>query len=292
MHLYSLGNGASSSVAVSERNFLKICCLCLLLLFLSACGKTVSSEIDTAATENITENNEAEFERAEMILTEIPEEYAELMPDRELSFILDGTNYTLPCNVQNLLNNGWEFFEANDEVYVEKIDVKQYIVSWLRKDGVYLTVGIVNMSNNICNIERCDVYGVTVDETILSKFEFTSPDGVVYGDTQDVVREKMGDYIAGDGVLQTTGMLYWGDNSDILDCNSLVSYICNVKGRTEWLKDDSGNLISDENGIGIPYLADENGELLHPIGERDRVIDSLSIRAFAPWEIGFTSATG
>lgn len=224
-----------------------------------------------------------------MILTKIPEEYAELMPDRELSFILDGVNYTLPCNVQNFLNNGWEFaYREYAEFYVEKIDVKQYIGSYLRKDGVDLSVGIVNMSNNICNIEKCDVYAVKIDETILSKFEFISPDSVVYGDTQDVVRVKLDNYIVGDVVNETTGMLWWGDNSDIDNCNSLVSYSCHVKGRTEWLTDNNGKLILDDNGKAIPYLADENGELLHPIGESDRVFDSFLIRAFEPWGIGFT----
>lgn len=309
MYLRGISNCSIDIYCGVLKELFLLCILCLFSFFLSACGKAVSSEIDTKTTESsqefreennivneqpeneeivdaadyITENYAIKFDEAEMILTEIPEEYAELIPDRELSFILDNVKYILPCNVQNFLNNGWEFNKEHADFYVEKLDARQYQDCFLSKDGVNLNVGIVNMSDNICNIERCDVFAIVVDGIFLSKFE--SPDGVVYGDTQDVIREKMGDYIVEDAATASGGFLWWGNRSDLANCGSLVLYSCAVKGRVEWLKDSNGSLILDENGVGTPYLADENGELLHPIEESDRVLNAVKISVFRPWEI-------
>lgn len=88
----------------------------------------------------------------------------ELNADNCTEFYLNGEMYTFPCNISELLDNGWEFVAPSDaKEEVEAGHQSEYIYSLTDADEHTIKVGVTNISDETLKTSECEIDSLEMD---------------------------------------------------------------------------------------------------------------------------------
>lgn len=121
------------------------------------------------------------------------------------TFKLEGEEYTLPCDISQFLDNGWNFSKAEDAD--ETLDKNSYTFTDLKKDDKSISVDVWNPGDDKAAFKDCKVGTVEVKLSGNAKLELS--DGFVFDSsaTSDSIMERYGN------PEDTRGMLIEGDDN-------------------------------------------------------------------------------
>lgn len=83
---------------------------------------------------------------------------------------LDGTVLQLPCSSQELMDAGWDFYDADKNSMVAG---ESYVHVYMNKGNKQILVYFYNMSGNACEITNCKVGGVSIEVSDDISFELS-----------------------------------------------------------------------------------------------------------------------
>ncbi len=200
--------------------------LCLAALNISACGRNkaeseISSETIAAEKNDITNAN-------------IEEETIEFDPVVKV----DGSEYTLPINCEDLLADGWEMYSFTGE---ETIDPQSYAqVSFQRSDALIHT-SLVNRSEEEEKLKNLKIESVWLSRDWYEEGGHHSvelPDGITILSTEEDIKKSYGE------PTNEEEMQYINESGDCmsfsLKYNGECSYMeMNTCGDMDGLKNDT-----------------------------------------------------
>ena len=105
-----------------------------------------------------------------------------------VSFVLDGVAYLLPCSVGDFINNGWEVSSTSSYNMMSIIGDEAFIS--LCKDDKIVHLEVQNVCGDPLELIYCAV--VEIEVWYNDNVDFTAPLGVRVGDTPDEITETYG----------------------------------------------------------------------------------------------------
>ena len=198
-----------------------------------------AADKDSAAEENADEaqeETEAAPEEAAPVNSDDTKGSASapIGPAVDCTFVLEGKQYSMPLNINDLLADGWTTKANLDE------ELGGYTSTWLNldKEGLdkNITVDMVNGSGNSKKRSDCNVSRIKVTLSMLDSISFELGNGLKPGDPQESVIEKMGqptntyefdtytEFVYGDNAKTGKISFLWG-KEDPSWCHIQLEYV-------------------------------------------------------------------
>ncbi len=165
--------------------------------------------------------------------------------------VIEGTSYTFPCEMSDLLNNGWHIsnnYDNKDSFELESFEGSNTFEMYNEDSSKYIVVGAINMESESAKLADCSVESLKVlFSSQKDGLQVVLPSGISYKSTPDDVKAAYGE----PDVVDDKEEIYYynfNDKNDMI-CTAEITFVGDtIHSAKYYLSDDNwGSINSAED---------------------------------------------